>query len=78
MPTPKEAVKFSMEETEEWLIANLCGDTRCRGDRPFRHSIVNLNIVEASDCVMKLQYTGDWRPATIPMVDVWEIDVRSP
>jgi len=60
------------------LIANLCADTRCRGDRPFRHALTRLNIVEASNCVMKLQYIGDWRPATIPMVDVWQIAIRSP
>ncbi len=78
MPTPEEAVEFSMEETEEWLIANLCADTRCRGDRPYRYSLTQLNIVEASNCVMKLQYTGDRRPATIPMIDVWQIDIRAP
>ncbi len=78
MPTPDEAVEFSMEETEEWLIANLCADSRCRGDRPYRYPLTRLNIVEASNCVMKLQYTGDRRPATIPMIDVWQIDIRAP
>jgi len=78
MPTPEEAVEFSMEETEEWLIANLCADTRCRGDRPYRYALTRLNLVEASNCVMKLQYTGDRRPATIPMADVWQVDIRAP
>jgi hypothetical protein len=78
MPTPDEAAEFSLEETEEWLIANLCADTRCRGDRPYRYALTHLNIVEASSCVMKLQFIGDRRPATIPMVDVWQIDIRAP
>ena len=78
MPTPAQAAEYDLEETAEWLMANLCADSRCRGDRPYRYSITRLNRVEIFACVMTLQYTGDRRPATIPLRDVWQIDLRSP
>lgn len=78
MPTPAQAAEYDLEETAEWLMANLCADLRCRGDRPYRYSITRLNKVEIVACVMTLQYTGDRRPATIPLRDVWQIDLRSP
>ena len=78
MPTPAQAAEYSMAEIEEWLIANLCADSRCRGDRQYRYSFTRLNMIEASNCTLRLQITGDRRPATIPMADVWQIDIRAP
>ncbi len=78
MPVAAEVDDFDMAETAEWVVASLCGDVSCRGERTFRYQLTDLNQVRLENCTLTLNRRGLRRPATIPLVEVWAVAARTP
>ncbi len=77
VPPPVESRQFSLEQATAWIETSLCGDPRCPDWHPEGFHLHQFRLVEISDCVMRLERVDGRNPATIPFVDVWEVDLHA-